>query len=148
MMLDVETLFSDDQDLAQDAGTYDSTNAILQKTGGTIPGLGGTAKDDIGDGGQAKVLCQITETFTSAGAATLAVSLVYADDAALDTNVVTVQSTGTIALASLVAGYEFAVGGTIPRGRIPAGKYLGLNYVIGTATTTAGKVTAGLVIDK
>ena len=48
------------------------------------------------------------------------------------------------ALATLIAGYQFRL--AVPPG--VSKRYLGLRYTVGTAETTAGKVTAGLVIDK
>lgn len=143
MYLDKQTLLSDDQDLSQAAGTYVSTNTIDLGTAGTIPHLGGTPLMDIGRGNEPDLLCQITETFTSGGAATLTVQLIQSANADLSSPTI-LQTTPALALATLVAGYQFRL-------RIPPGisaRYLGVQYVIGTATTTAGTVTAGIVLDK
>lgn len=144
MLLDTQTLFSDQQNLAQAAGNYLSTNTIDLGAVGT-PVLGGTLASDIGRGDSPEVMAQVTTTFTSGGAGTLVVQLVMADDAALTSNLTIVSQTDTLALATLVAGYQFRFG------RVPPGiskRYLGLRYVIGTATMTAGKVTAGLALDR
>jgi hypothetical protein len=47
-------------------------------------------------------------------------------------------------VASLVQGYKFLMGGLMSQ-MPPAGRYLKLTYVIGTAAMTAGAVVAGLV---
>lgn len=145
MILDVENILSDDQDLAQTAGTYLSTYSIdLGAAGTAYPG--GTVPKDIGKGRPVDVLVQVTEAFTSGGSATVQARLVMADNAALTTNKTVLQETSAIAVATLVAGYQFRLGGSIPPG--VSKRYLGVDYVIATATTTAGKVTAALVADK
>jgi hypothetical protein len=139
MILDKQNLLSDDQDLAQTAATYLCTNAIDLGVPGT-DSLGNTVRKDLGRGNHVELLVQITETFTSGGAATLKVQLITDDAAALGSPTI-LQSTEAIALATLVAGYQFRI--SVPVG--VAERYLGVQYVIGTATTTAGKVTAGIV---
>jgi Bbp16-like protein len=141
VLLDKQNLFSDAQDLAQVAGSYLSTNTLDTGAVGTIPGLGGTPIHDIGRGGVPRLLVQVVETFTSGGAATLQVQFVQADNAALSTNLEVLSETRVHALADLVIGKQFGVS-------VPPGvnrRYVGVRYVIGTATTTAGKCTAGLV---
>lgn len=146
MLLDVQNLVSDDQDLSQTAASYLSDYSIDLAAAGTATGPGGTVRRDPG-GTPVQLLCQVTQTFDSGGAATVVVDLVTADNAALTTNLVVIQSTQAIGYATLVAGYEFTIGGTIPRG-LTADRYLGLRYTIAGATTTAGTVTAGLVWTK
>jgi hypothetical protein len=51
-----------------------------------------------------------------------------------------------LAKAALIAGYIFAISGRLPPGITQ--RYLGLQFVIGTATVTAGTVTAGIVLDE
>lgn len=143
MMLDVQNLLSDQQNLAQAAGNYLSTNTIDLGATGTIP-LGGSPVSDPGRARAVELFAQVTETFTSGGAGTLQFQLVTADSADLATNLTVVQETAAIALATLVAGYQ-------ARLAMPAGiakRYLGLRYVIATAAMTAGKVTAGIALDK
>lgn len=146
MLLDKQTLLSDSQDLAQAAGTYLSTNSIDLGAAGTMPNgfqSRGTAPHDIGRSPYPPhILVQVDETFTSGGAATLQVKLITDDAAALGSPTI-IHSTEAIALATLVAGYQFRI--ALPVGI--AERYLGVQYVIATATTTAGKVTAALVVD-
>lgn len=146
MMLDALNLFSDDQDLSQAAGTYLSDKSIFLGDINTDV-LGNTPPQDIGRGVPVQVLCQITETVDSVEEdATVEAQLVMADNEALDSNLVVLQSTGAIAEATLVAGYQFRLGGTIPPGITKA--YIGMRYLVAVHTTTAGKITAGIVETK
>lgn len=144
---DLQTLMSDKQSIAAAAGTVVCTNAIDLGAAGTIPSgyqSRGTARHDIGASAKPpKLLMQITTTVTSGGSATVQFQLIQSDNADLSSPDV-LQSTAAIAYATLVAGYQ-------PRLELPAGitkRYLGVQYVIAVATTTAGNVTAGLVADK
>lgn len=130
MILDKNLMFSEDQDLAQVAGSYASTNVIdLQDV-------------KKGEGTPIEVLCQITETFTSGGAATLTVAL-QTDDNASFSSATTYTIESTVALASLVAGKQFAIR-ILPNNME---RYARMYYTIGTATTTAGKMSSGLGSD-
>lgn len=144
MIMDKQLLFSDQQNLAQAAGNYLSTNTVDLGTVGSIV-LGGSPIRDIGRGRSLQAVVQVTETFTSGGAGTLQAQLVMADDAALTSNLTVLEETAAIALATLVAGYQFRFG-TWPVGT--SKEFIGIRYVIGTAAMTAGKVTAGLVFDR
>lgn len=147
MIFDKQTLLSEDQDLAQAAGTYVSTNTIDLSAQDTVPPgfqARGTPPYDIGRGGQPpELVIQVTETFTSGGAATLKAEIIMSANADLSSPTV-LQSSAVIALATLVAGYQFRL--ALPPGI--SARYLGVQYVIATATTTAGKCTAGLVADR
>lgn len=127
MILDTQAMFSDDQDLAQTAGAYDSTNIVQMPANSSF-------------GRPSQILVQVTETFTSGGAATLAIDL-ETDNAVAMSSPTNLASVAAIAKATLVAGY------VIPINYLPDGDegFLRLEYTIGTATTTAGKVTAGFV---
>lgn len=123
-----------------DTGAVGVPNAV-GPSGGTI---GGPLMHDFGRGRRLKLYAQIVTTVTSAGAATLQLDFICGDEATLVTNQTSLLNTGAIALANLVAGYRFRFGstpGVIPR------RFIGLLYTIGTATITAGKVTAGLMLD-
>lgn len=140
MILDTLTLMSDDQDLSQVAGTYYSDILSTKATGYT------TSKDapsgvtaDMGKGNSVPLMCQVTQTFTSAGAATLVVSLETSVDEAFS-SAVTMVTSKTYALAELVAG-KHLLPEHVPYGGLG---YYRIKYVIGTATTTAGMVTAGI----
>jgi len=85
---------------------------------------------------------RVDAAVTSAGAATVQAQVITADDQALTTNVTIIQQTDAIAKATLVAGYRFKLG------RLPPGmsqRFLGVQYNVGTAALTAGKVSASLV---
>lgn len=139
-LLDVQNLFSDKQALAQAAGSYLSTNTIDLGAPGTDIN-GNTAPSDPGQS-RVGIFARVTEAFTSAGAATVQAQLVSADDAALGTNLTVLQQTDVIPKATLVVGYKFEFS-TLPAVKQ---RYLGMRYVIGTATTTAGKISSGVVI--
>lgn len=143
MYLDLQTLFSDNQTLAFAAGSANSTNVIDLGTVGTIP-LGGSPIYDIGRGEPVEVIVQITADVTSAGSATVQFKLVSSAAADLSTPTVHYDS-GAIAKATLVAGYYVPIR-VIPQG--VALRYLGLIYTVATATTTAGTVTAGILLDR
>lgn len=142
MLMDKNLLFSDAQNLAQSAGTYLSDKSIDLGVAGTDVNGGAP----IIDPGRSivQLVAQVVTAFTSGGSATVQAQLVMADDAALSSNLVVLESTAVIAVATLVAGYRFRFG-SLPPGVTK--RYVGLQYVIGTATTTAGNVTAGLVMD-
>lgn len=146
MMLDKQNLISDAQDLSQVIGTYIGTDKIDLGVAGTMPPgfqARGNAPHYLGQGKEQEILVQIDETFTSGGAATLQVQLISDDDAAMGTPTV-IQETPVLALAALTAGKQFSI--AIPPGITE--RYLCLQYVIAGATTTAGTVTAGLLMDR
>lgn len=139
MMLDKQNTFSDKQDLAQTAATYLSTNSLDLGVPG-VDGLGNTVIADVGRSRNIELLVQVTETFTSSGSATVQFQLIESANANLSSPDV-LATTPAIAYTALKAGYQARLGW-------PAGftkRYIGVQYVIGTATTTAGKVTAALV---
>lgn len=148
-MYDKNATFSNDYTLAQAAASYLSDaydtwqgfTAAVQ----TAP-IGGPLLNDIGRT-EVELMVQLTETFTSGGAATVDFQFVQADDAALGTNLAVVQSTGALAKALLVAGYQPGVGPRILVGRVTQ-RWIGMRYVIATAAGTAGKVSAGLNWDR
>lgn len=143
MMMDLQNLLSDDQNLAVAIGTHVSTNTIDLGTPGT-DNMGNVVAYDVGKGEPLDMLIQVTETFTSAGAATVTAQIIESASADLSSPTV-LSSSAAIALATLAAGYQFRLNS------VPAGvskRYLGVQYVVGTAATTAGKVTAGIVLDK
>lgn len=133
MILDNQTLFSDDQAITTTAA---STNII--DLGPIAPGI----VRDIGPGKPIPVLVQVTEDFDAAGAATLTVA-VQVDDNESFSSPKTVISTGALALADLVAGYQVKLD-YIPRGTDE--RYLRLNYTVDTGPMTAGKIKAGILL--
>jgi hypothetical protein len=151
MIEDLQDLFSDAQNLAQAAGTYLSDKSKDLQVVGTVPlansGLtqaGGALPNDPQRGRALSLLCQVVQDFATSAGGTIQVKVVQADDAALTTNLEVLQETVAIAAATAKAGYKFRVG-------LPIGvtrRFIGLQYVIGTGAMTAGKITAGLVMDQ
>lgn len=146
MLLDKQTMFSDAQSLIHAAGAWFSDNVIDLWGSAAMPsGPLGTPVFDVGRGSDVHLLVQIVETFlAAAGAATLQVELVQADDAALTANVEVLVGSQAIAKAALVAGYQFRLH-VLPTGITR--RYIGLRYTIATNPGTAGKMTAGIVVD-
>lgn len=146
-MLDRNTLMSNEQSLALVAATPTlSDNSIDLGDRSTVDDLGNPLNSDPGRGSEVELECQVVETFTSGGAATVTVEVVMADNAALSTNLTVIKQTPAIAKASLVAGSKFRISADLPPGI--SQRYLGLRYTVGTADGTAGKVTAGIVLDR
>lgn len=129
-MLDRQNLFSNAQAVTA-LGATTSTDVIDLTARRRLPDL-------------LHVQVQVGTTFTSAGAGTLAVDMVTADDSGLSTNAEVFPLAGATALANLTAGTQLVTAG-IPRRRLR--RYVGLRYTVGTAAMTAGTVTAGLTPD-
>lgn len=144
MLLDQQNTLSDRQAITA-LGTVRSTNVIDLGVNDAMPnGAGSYTPDFTKANPELRLLVQVTETFTSAGAATLAAELVTADDAAITTNVTTHHTTSAQALAALKAGTKIPV-------PLPSGikqRYLALRYTVGTAAMTAGSVYAGFTLDR
>lgn len=128
MILDRQTLFSNSQAITATANSTDVYDLAVRRRIAQ-PGV------DL------EVYLKVTEAFTAAGAGTLTISLVTADDSTLATNAETLMTTSAIGKATLVVGYEPAKW-SVPSGRLR--RYLGLIYTVATGPMTAGKVTAGL----
>lgn len=143
MLLDVECECSKQQDLAAAVGTVKSTRSFDFWNGqltAPVDNLGNTIPSDAGRG-PTGVMCVVTETFDSGGdTATVEAQLVSADDEDLSVNVVVHRTTGAIAQATLIAGYELQLGPLLPSGITK--KWGGFRYLIGTEATTAGKVSS------
>ncbi|HCE23295.1 MAG TPA: hypothetical protein DF282_12415, partial [Hyphomonas sp.] len=93
MIFSEELMFSDDQDVSQAAGTYASTNTIDTGAPGTVYGAAAALARNVGPGNPVPILVQLTETVTSAGAATMQFQIETADEEAFDTtNVIIAQS--------------------------------------------------------
>lgn len=141
MIMDRETLVSINQSCAAGPSTIVSTDKIDLGAAGTTA-RGNTPPQDAGRA-DPELLVQVTTDFATADAATLQVQLCESDNADLSAPTV-VCETPVLAAALLVAGYQ-------PRLDVPVGikkRYLGMNYVIGTGTFSAGKITAGIILDR
>lgn len=152
MILDAQNLFSSADNLAQVVGTYNSTNIIdLHMAGIPVLANGQGARDIGAAGTKLKLFAVITTAFTSGGAATLQVNLQGATDngSGAPAAYSTWWSSPVYALATLNAGsWLFNMDMPRPPDGIAIPRFLRLTYVIAGATTTAGNVTAGLVIDR
>lgn len=144
MILDADLLFSETQSIAAAAGTLVSTNSVDNGPAQAAPGGYGNLSKDMLRAGFLNVLIQILNAVTSGGAATVTFQLVQADDTALATNVDVLAQTRAFTPAELAAGTR--IGMQAPAGGFTR-RHLGVRYIIATAATTGGTVTAGLVKD-
>jgi hypothetical protein len=153
MILDNLLSFGVNQNLAQVVGNYVSANSLDLHMAG-IPVLANNqgARDlGIGDDPALKLLCQVTTTFTSGGAGTLAVNFQGATDngSGAPNAFSTWWASPAYALATLVQGARlFDMDMPRPPAGIAVPRFLQLQYVVGGATMTAGQVSAFLVLDR
>ena len=153
MILDAFLQYDSAINLAQVAGTYNSTN-VIDFGGPSIPVLasGQGARDmGIGDDPALKLLVQVTVAFTSGGAGTLQVNLQGAADngSGAPLTWTTWYSSPAYALATLVQGARLMdMDFPRPPDGVPIPRFSRLTYVIGTATMTAGTVEALIVLDR
>jgi hypothetical protein len=153
MILDALLQFDSNVSLAIAAGSQVSSNSIDLHIVGlpVLANLQGARDMGIGDDPALKLLVQVTTTFTSGGAGTLAVALQGATDngSGVANAFSTWWTSPTYALATLVAGARLM---DMDMPRPPAGiavpRFLQLNYTVGSATMTAGKVSSFIVIDR
>lgn len=154
MILDGYLNFDTNVSLAIAAGSQVSTNVIDLGINSGIPtsANGGGARDiGIGDDPALKLLVLVTTTFTSAGAATLAVALQGAVDngSGAPAAFSTWWTSPAYALATLNAGSQLLdMDMPRPPDGIAVPRYLRLNYTVAAATVTAGNVSAYLVLDR
>lgn len=122
------------------SAAFDS-GTLASSTPATTDNLGNTIPADFARNQGLDFYVQVDTTFTSGGAATMAVEVVTSANSDLSSPTV-LCSSSAIAVATLVAGYQFRI-------NLPAkgatSRYLGLRYVVATAAMTAGKVTAGVI---
>jgi hypothetical protein len=100
---------------------------------------------DVGEGEELYVQFTVGTAFTAAGSATLTPTVVVASADTLLTPT-TIGTAGTIAVATLVAGYTFAVR-LNPQIASLGLRYLGAIYTVATGPMTAGTMTADIVTD-
>lgn len=98
---------------------------------------------DMGEGRDLYLRSQVGTAF--AGATSVEIQAITADDAALTTNVTVVGSSGAIPLASLTAAARFAVE-LNPRLGSKGQRYLGARYVI-VGAGSAGTITSDIGIE-
>ena len=107
---------------------------------------------DIGEGESLYVQFTVGTAFTAAGSATLTPTVVVSAADTLTTPT-TIGTGGTIAVASLIAGYTFVVrlnpqlfGSTTTVSSLGL-RYLGAIYTVATGPMTAGTITADIVTE-
>lgn len=137
MIVDKLTEFGEDFSLAAVASTLLFTNQIDL----------GAAGRDPGAGQQVYLVICITESVSTGSSPTVNFRLRSDDTAATHASTSSAHfETGAIAAASLTAGTELVF--ALPQANaVPYERYLGLQAVIGTATTTTGKASAFLSLD-
>lgn len=129
MVLDRQNQFSMEQALSVTAASTDIIDLGVDR--------------DVGLGKALDIFMMIHTLFVTGDAATLQIALQTAIDAAF-TSPIILMETPAIAVAALVAGAEPA------RWSVPSvtKRYLRLYYTVGTGSFSAGKINAGLVIDR
>ena len=100
---------------------------------------------DVGEGEDLYVQFTVGTAFTAGGSATLTPTIVVSAADSLTTPT-TIATAGTIAVATLVAGYSFAVP-LNPQIASLGLRYLGAIYTVATGPMTAGTITADIVTD-
>ena len=126
MLYDLENIFSDNQAVTADAA---STN-VIKITNGQLK--------EVAFGTPIPLRIQVTEDFATL--TSLEIKVQTATDEVFTTPV-DLASTGSIAAASLKAGYVAPIN-FIPKGNLG---YLRLYYDVTGNSATAGKITAGIV---
>ena len=130
MILDKQNLFSNEQAITD---TADSENII---------DLGLDASDVFNPNEKnAELLVQVVEDFATLTSLTVSVQT---DADAAFSDPTTLFSSAAVAAASLLAGYKFK----LPNLSEGLEQYVKLVYTVAGSDATAGKITAGLVIDK
>lgn len=135
MLLDMNTLFSDDQAITADAA---STNYMDLKAAATPPGAPASLGRKIGGGNDIPILIQVTADFASCDSLTVSIEV---DDNTSFSSARKVAATPAVPVASLVAGYQFPIV-TIPN--TVDERYVRLHYDVGGSNATAGTVTASI----
>jgi len=135
MLIDKQNQFSADSgDSPTSTGSTASTNIVDL---GIARDIGGAVTDQLA------LLCEVATAFTSGGSATLQVQFQTAPDngSGAPGAWVTLAQSDAIPVAALVQGYRF-LPGELPG---PTQRFVRLNYVVATATMTAGALSAAMV---
>lgn len=158
MIIDRLLRFSNGQDLSQTANDYASTDVVDFGIGtAAAPAIpsnahGGGVRDmGVGDNPALKLLVIVQETFDSAGAATLVVTVQGAPDdgTGVPGAYVSWWASPAYAYTDLVAGARLLdMDFPRPPAGVPVPRFVRLLYTIGGATTTAGTVFAAIVLDR
>lgn len=135
MLLDENTLFSDDQAITASAA---STNYMDLQAGSTPPAAPAALVQKIGGGNDIPLLIQVTEAFATLTSLTVTIQV---DDNTSFSSATTVASSHAVPAASLVAGYQFPLV-TLPN--TVNERYVRLYYTVGGSNATAGTITASI----
>lgn len=135
MLLDENTLFSDDQAVTASAA---STNYMDLQAGSTPPAAPAALVQKIGGGNDIPLLIQVTEDFATLTSLTVTIQV---DDNTSFSSATTVASSHAVPAASLVAGYQFPLV-TLPN--TVNERYVRLYYTVGGSNATAGTITASI----
>lgn len=134
MIMDSLLEFADGEDISQSAGTYLATNQIDM-----------SVVRDIGNGQPVYLVIQV-DVAVSGSSSTIEWRLRSDNTATTHATTSTGHySSGAIAEATLVAGYQIVI--ALPVEGQVYERYLGLQAIVGTATTSAGTYSAFLTID-
>lgn len=142
MIFSAQQIFSDDQAIT---ATAISENVIDLGAPGTPYGGVAALNDDVGKGTAIPVLVQVTTALSNAADDGTVTFTIECDSTAdLATAPVVLYSSGAIAEADLVAGYQLPV--QVLPNKCTA-RYLGVRYTVGgTGNLNAGAVTAGITM--
>lgn len=139
MLLDKQLLVADAMSLNLGTGTTVATN-VIDLGAAVTDTLGKTVVSDIGRTKGLSFWGQINTTVTSGGAGTAQFQIITSAAANMSSPTV-IATTQVLALATMVAGYQFRL--EYPPGI--AQQYLSAQVVIATAALTGGTFSAGLV---
>ena len=135
MILDKQNMFSEAQAVTASAVSANTLDLSLAR--------------DIGPGEDLSIFVAVDETAASAGATTVEFQVISSAAAAL-TSPTVLMSSGPIGKSELTAGRKL-IELKVPRAILlaqPVGqRYIGLNYVVAVANLSAGKFTAGIIVD-
>lgn len=141
MLIDKQLQFADGTWAPTATGDNISTNVLDTAPLGGVPTANGGR--DFGQGDDLYLVITVKTAVTSGGAATVDFRLRTDSNANLTTAPVDLVSSGAIAKATLVAGYQVFL-------KLPSATYkefIGVNANIGTAVLTAGAFEADIVKD-
>jgi hypothetical protein len=131
MLIDKQNEFADSQAITVDAI---STNVIDTLPMTSNPNL----TSNLGGANAGYLVIQVDTAFTAAGAATMTITLESDSTANLATSPTVHWSSGAIAKATLIAGYQIVT--QMPVSQYE--RYVGLRYTIATGPMTAGALSA------
>jgi hypothetical protein len=138
MIFSAQQIFSDAQAIT---ATAISTNVIDTGVRGTPYDAAAALNGDIGKGTPISVLAQVVTTFATLTSLTISIE---SDSAVgLDASPIVAASTGAVAAATLVQGYQMPIQ-VLPNN--VTGRYLGIRYTVGGSSASAGAITAGITL--